>query len=63
MPIDTSSHDACVSTEVSHLKKKGYETNQAVAAAYSICKGVGKKELEIAIIKQEIEKRKANGTA
>jgi activator of 2-hydroxyglutaryl-CoA dehydratase len=61
MPINTSSKEACVGSEISHLRKKGYKRDQAIAAAYSICKNVkekSKKELEIKLLKKVIEKVK-----
>jgi len=62
MPIDTSSKEACVGAEIKHLRDKGYKQKQAIAAAYSICKGVkpgkSKKELEVELLKAVIEKAK-----
>lgn len=58
MPIDTSSHEKCMSTEIEYLmKEKGYERKRAVAAAMSICKEVKKNELELEILKKMMEIR------
>lgn len=45
MPKDTSSRAKCESVEISHLIKKGYDRDRAVAAAKKICKDVKKNEL------------------